>query len=99
MSHCNIGGYTVLSIAAANPDLVSGVVWVNASGQFESSAPEAKLGDETLEKDVVELEESVLSLFISPIKNAVQKYTILFAFWQAKQSARIESVLRNVSEP
>ena len=95
---CSIGGYTVLSAAAAYPDLVSGLVLLNASGQFESS--NQKLGEETPEKDVVELEESLLSrLFITPIKNTVQKYSILFAFWQAKQPARIESVLRNVSSP
>lgn len=95
---CSVGGFTVLSTAAAYPDLVSGLVLLNASGQFESS--EEKLGDETPEKDVVEMEESILSrLFISPIKDTVQKYSILFAFWQAKQPARIESVLRNVSEP
>ena len=97
---CSVGGFTVLNTAATNPDLVSGLVLLNASGQFESSAPEEKLGDETPEKDVVEMEESILSrLFIFPIKNTVQRLTILFAFWQAKQPARIESVLRNVSEP
>lgn len=91
----SVGGFTVLSTAAAYPDLVSGLVLLNASGQFESS--EEKLGDETPEKDVVEMEESILSrLFISPIKDTVQKYSILFAFWQAKQPARVESVLRNV---
>ncbi|XP_024369572.1 uncharacterized protein [Physcomitrium patens] len=93
----SVGGYTVLSTAAANPDLVSGLVLLNASGQFESSSPNEKLGDETPEKEVVEMEESVLSrIFISPIKNTVQKFTIFFAFWQAKQPKRIESVLRNV---
>lgn len=98
LSLCSVGGYTVLSTAAANPDLVSGLVLLNASGQFESSSPNEKLGDETPEKEVVEMEESVLSrIFISPIKNTVQKFTIFFAFWQAKQPKRIESVLRNVS--
>lgn len=92
---CSVGGYTVLSAAAAYPDLVSGLVLLNASGQFESS--DQKLGEETPEKDVVETQESVLNrLLITPIKDTVQKYSILFAFWQAKQPARIESVLRNV---
>jgi pimeloyl-ACP methyl ester carboxylesterase len=95
---CSIGGYTVLSVAAAYPDQVSGLVLMNAAGQFESS--DQKLGEETPEKDVVEMEESLLKrLFFTPIKDTVQKYTILFAFWQAKQPARIESVLRNVSPP
>lgn len=98
MHGCSVGGFTVLSTAAAYPDLVSGLVLLNASGQFESSSPEAKLGEETPEKDVVEMEESILSrLFISPVKNTVQKLTILFAFWQAKQPSRIRSVLENVS--
>ncbi|KAG0581452.1 hypothetical protein KC19_4G253000 [Ceratodon purpureus] len=91
----SVGGYTILNAAAANPDLVSGLVLLNASGQFESS--DQKLGEETPEKDVVEMEESLLKrIFITPIKDTVQKYSILFAFWQAKQPARIESVLRNV---
>lgn len=97
---CSVGGFTVLSTAAAYPDLVSGLVLLNASGQFESSSSEGKLGDETPEKDVVEMEESIVKrLLISPIKNLVQKYTILLAFWQAKQPARIKSVLQNVSAP
>lgn len=94
----SVGGYTILSASAAHPDLVSGLVLLNASGQFESS--DQKLGEETPEKDVVEIEESLVKrIFITPIKDTVQKYSILFAFWQAKQPARIESVLRNVSAP
>lgn len=97
---CSVGGFTVLSTAAAYPDLVSGLALLNASGQFESSDPAKKLGDETPQKDVVELQESLLRRrLITPIKNLVQKYSILFAFWQAKQPARIKSVLQNVSPP
>jgi len=93
----SVGGFTVLSTAAEYPDLVSGLVLLNASGQFESSSPEAKLGDETPEKEVIETQESTVQrLLISPIKNVVQKYAILFAFWQAKQPARVKSVLLNV---
>lgn len=97
---CSVGGFTVLSTAAAYPDLVSGLVLLNASGQFESSDPAQKLGDETPEKDVVEVQESLLRrLLITPIKDTVQKISIRFAFWQAKQPARIKSVLQNVSAP
>jgi hypothetical protein len=97
---CSVGGFTVLSTAAAYPDLVSGLVLLNASGQFENSDPTKKLGDETPQKDVVELQESLLRRhLITPIKNAVQRYSILFAFWQAKQPARVKSVLQNVSLP
>lgn len=87
--------------AAANPDLVSGIALLNASGQFESRASpdeQQKLGEETTQKDFIEMEESILNrLIFNPIKNTAKKYAILFAFWQAKQPARIKSVLQNVS--
>jgi len=92
----SLGGYTVLSTAAAYPELASGLVILNASGQFESSDPSQKLGDETPEKDIVETESLLRRFLITPIKDTVQRYSILFAFWQAKQPARIKSVLQNV---
>lgn len=94
-----MGGFTVLNTAAAYPNLVSGLVLLNASGQFESSDSDQKLGGETTQKDVIEAEETFVNrLLINPIKDTVRKYTILFAFWQAKQPARIKSVLQNVSK-
>lgn len=88
-----------MNAAAAYSNLVSGLVLLNASGQFESPDPDQKLGSETTQKDVIEAEETFINrLVINPIKDTVRKYTILFAFWQAKQPARIKSVLRNVSK-
>lgn len=88
-----------MSTAAAYPELASGLVILNASGQFESSDPSQKLGDETPEKDVVETESLLRRFLITPIKDTVQRYSILFAFWQAKQPARVKSVLQNVIKP
>jgi pimeloyl-ACP methyl ester carboxylesterase len=95
----SVGGFTVLTTAAGYPDLVSGLVLLNSSGQFDtpSSPGEGKIGEGSSQQEVIKTEESVLNrLMLKPIKDFVQKYAILFAFWQAKQPARIKSVLQNV---
>lgn len=58
---CSVGGYIVLSIVVVNFDLVLGLVLLNVLGQFESLSLNEKLGDEIFEKEVVEMEELVLS--------------------------------------
>jgi pimeloyl-ACP methyl ester carboxylesterase len=96
---CSVGGFTVLTTAAGYPDLVSGLVLLNSSGQFDmpSSPEKAKIGEGSSQQEVIKTEESLLNrLMFKPIKDFVHKYAILFAFWQAKQPARIKSVLQNV---
>ncbi|KAI5067039.1 hypothetical protein GOP47_0017567 [Adiantum capillus-veneris] len=82
----SVGGFTVLNTAANYPELVSGVALLNASGQFENS--ESK-------KEVIE-ETPVRRLIWNPLRDWARKLAISFAFWQAKQPARIRSVLNNV---
>ncbi|CAM6111154.1 unnamed protein product [Calypogeia fissa] len=81
----SVGGFTVLYTAASNPELVSGLALLNASGQFDS--PEGQ-------KPVIE--ETAVQRLFAPIKTYAKKWAIAFAFWQARQPARIKSVLQNV---
>ena len=89
-SNKSVGGFTVLNTAASYPDLVSGLVLVNASGQFDK--PE-------IEKTEVPEENLIQKTIFNPIRDWFRKVAIGFAYWQAKQPARIRSVLNNVSIP
>lgn len=74
--------------AEALPDQVVGVALLNSAGQFGNP------NDET-----VEPEESVAQKFIlTPLKEIFQRVVLGFLFWQAKQPARVESVLKSVSQ-
>lgn len=65
---------------------VVGVALLNSAGQF---------GDATGEIDTAE--ETILQKFIlKPLKEIFQRVVLGFLFWQAKQPARIESVLKSV---
>ncbi|KAM7529695.1 hypothetical protein LguiB_033105 [Lonicera macranthoides] len=82
----SLGGFTALVAAEALPEQVVGVALLNSAGQFGNP------NDET-----VEPEESVLKKFIlNPLKEIFQRVVLGFLFWQAKQPARIESVLKSV---
>lgn len=69
------------------PEQVAGVVLLNSAGQF---------GNANAQKN--ESEESVLQkLILTPLKTFFQRVVLGFLFWQAKQPARIQSVLKSVS--
>ena len=89
-SNGSVGGFTVLNTTASYPELVSGLVLVNASGQFDK--PEIQK-TEALEENLIQ------KMIFNPIRDWVRKVAIGFAYWQAKQPARIRSVLNNVSIP
>lgn len=73
--------------AEALPEQVVGVALLNSAGQFGNP------NDDTVEPEV-----SVLKKFIlNPLKEIFQRVVLGFLFWQAKQPARIESVLKSVS--
>lgn len=72
--------------AALLQDQVKGVVLLNSAGQFgdaSNAQPEAK--ENALQKNV-----------LKPLKEVFQRVALGFLFWQAKQPARIESVLKSV---
>ncbi|XP_006346961.1 pheophytinase, chloroplastic [Solanum tuberosum] len=82
----SLGGFTALIAAASLTDEVKGVTLLNSAGQFGdvSSAAEGT-------------EETALQKFIlKPLKESFQRVVLGFVFWQSKQPARIESVLKSV---
>ncbi|XP_030523712.1 pheophytinase, chloroplastic [Rhodamnia argentea] len=82
----SLGGFTALVSAGGLPEQVAGVVLLNSAGQFGD--PSAK---------VKKSEESVLQkFFVKPLKEIFQRIFLGFLFWQAKQPARIKSVLKSV---
>ncbi|PKI42551.1 hypothetical protein CRG98_037069 [Punica granatum] len=82
----SLGGFTALVSAAALPEQVAGVVLLNSAGQFGD--PNAKVSDP---------KETVLQkVIVKPLKEIFQRIVLGFLFWQAKQPARIESVLKSV---
>lgn len=86
IKYCSLGGFTALVSAAGLPEQVAGVVLLNSAGQFGD--PNAK-GSEP-EKTVFQ------KVILKPLKEIFQRLVLGFLFWQAKQPARIESVLKSV---
>jgi pimeloyl-ACP methyl ester carboxylesterase len=87
-----LGGFTTLFTATEVPELVRGVVLLNSAGQFgDPNKPAAAPAEE-------EEEGSLLSRFIvKPLKEAFQRVVLGFLFWQSKQPARVEKVLKSVT--
>ncbi|CAN1225534.1 Pheophytinase, chloroplastic [Linum perenne] len=84
--HWSLGGFTALISAVGLPEQVTGVVLLNSAGQFGNPNMETK-----------ESEESVLQKYVlKPVKEVFQRIVLGFLFWQAKQPARVESVLKSV---
>ncbi|CAI0462067.1 unnamed protein product [Linum tenue] len=83
----SLGGFTALVSAVGLPEQVVGLVLLNSAGQFGNPNAEAN-----------KTEESVLQKYVSkPVKDIFQRVVLGFLFWQAKQPARVESVLKSVS--
>ncbi|XP_073311328.1 uncharacterized protein [Primulina huaijiensis] len=82
----SLGGFTALVSAASMQDQVKGVVLLNTAGQFGGANDATKESEETLLQKIV----------LKPLKEAFQRVFLRFLFWQAKQPARIESVLKSV---
>lgn len=82
----SLGGFTALAVAASLPEKITGAVLLNSAGQFGDADPKA-----------AESEDNPFQKFIlKPLKEAFQRIVLGFLFWQAKQPARIVSVLKNV---
>uniref|UniRef100_A0A453PD25 AB hydrolase-1 domain-containing protein n=1 Tax=Aegilops tauschii subsp. strangulata TaxID=200361 RepID=A0A453PD25_AEGTS len=89
----SLGGFTTLFAATEVPELVRGVVLLNSAGQFAdpNAPPKAE------EAAAAEEEVSALTrLIVKPLKEAFQRVVLGFLFWQAKQPARVEKVLKSV---
>lgn len=82
----SLGGFAALVAATGLPELVNGVVLLNSAGQFSDGNIKSKQSEETpLQKFVVK-----------PLKEIFQRVVLALLFWQSKQPARIESVLKSV---
>lgn len=82
----SLGGFTALVAGASLQNQVKGIVLLNTAGQF---------GDPSVATSVSE--ENVLQKHVlKPLKEIFQRVILGFLFWQAKQPARIESVLKSV---
>ncbi|XP_071711113.1 pheophytinase, chloroplastic [Rutidosis leptorrhynchoides] len=83
----SLGGFTALVAAEAMQQQVVGIALLNSAGQFGS--PDDATTTET--------EDSPLQKFlVKPLKEVFQRIVLGFLFWQAKQPARVESVLKSV---
>uniref|UniRef100_A0A2P2KRM9 Uncharacterized protein MANES_02G095700 n=3 Tax=Rhizophora mucronata TaxID=61149 RepID=A0A2P2KRM9_RHIMU len=82
----SLGGFTALVAAVGSQKQVVGVALLNSAGQFGNPNGEINRS-----------EDSTLQKFIlKPLKEIFQRVVLGFLFWQAKQPARIESVLKSV---
>ncbi|GAA0149353.1 hypothetical protein Leryth_002525 [Lithospermum erythrorhizon] len=82
----SLGGFTALVAASEMADKVTGVVLLNSAGQF---------GDANMENEESEA-KGIDKYFLKPLKDIFQRVVLGFLFWQAKQPARVESVLKSV---
>ena len=83
----SLGGFTALVAAAGLPERVVGVALLNSAGQFGNANSKSNESEETL----------LQKLIVKPLKEIFQRILLGVLFWQAKQPARIESVLKSVS--
>ncbi|CAL9123023.1 unnamed protein product [Musa acuminata subsp. burmannicoides] len=83
----SLGGFAALMTAAESAQHVRGVVLLNSAGQFENPSEQPKNNEE----------ETVLQKFVfNTLKEFIQRIILGFLFWQAKQPARVEKVLKSV---
>lgn len=73
--------------ATGLPELVSGVALLNSAGQFSDGNVKSKQQSK---------ETPPLKFVVKPLKEIFQRIVLGFLFWQSKQPARIESVLKSV---
>eukprot|EP00271_Cylindrocystis_brebissonii_P004039 TRINITY_DN153_c0_g1_i3.p1 TRINITY_DN153_c0_g1~~TRINITY_DN153_c0_g1_i3.p1 ORF type:complete len:434 (+),score=47.48 TRINITY_DN153_c0_g1_i3:163-1464(+) len=96
----SVGGYAVLNTAVAFPELVTGLVLVNAAGSFDQPS-EPGVAVAPLAADTPALgprggARELLKRLVDPLKRAAQRVVLQLTFLQAKQPARIRQVLRSV---
>ncbi|KAH1206440.1 Pheophytinase, chloroplastic [Glycine max] len=76
----------ILETATGLPDLVNGVALLNSAGQFGDGKRESETSEET----------ALQKFLLKPLKEVFQRVVLGFLFWQAKQPARVLSVLKSV---
>lgn len=86
----SLGGYNALATAANSPDLVKGVVLLNAAGRFQTPAEAAAEAAEQAQQ------RSAWEQVVNTASTAVKRGVVLASFVFTKQPARIRQVLRQV---
>ncbi|TVU28163.1 hypothetical protein EJB05_19672, partial [Eragrostis curvula] len=86
----SLGGFTTLFAATEAPELVRGVVLLNSAGQFSDPDKPAPAEEEA------EQSNPLAKFIVKPLKEAIQRVVLGFVFWQSKQPARVEKVLKSV---
>ncbi|XVF17924.1 hypothetical protein REPUB_Repub10bG0166700 [Reevesia pubescens] len=82
----SLGGFTALVSAVGLPEQVVGLALLNSAGQFGDTKAKTTNSEDTF----------LQKFIIKPLKEIFQRVVLGVLFWQAKQPARIESVLKNV---
>jgi pimeloyl-ACP methyl ester carboxylesterase len=95
----SLGGYNSLSTAASHPELVKGVVLLNAAGRFEDPA-EAGQGDEeaapAADAAAAASQVSLLQRITTQVSTAIKRAVVSASFIFTKQPARVKQVLGQV---
>lgn len=90
----SLGGYNSMSVAASHPELVKGVVLLNAAGRFDESATWEPA--ETAADAASEASNSPLTGIIEKASEAVKRSIVGASFLYTKQPARVKQVLGQV---
>jgi pimeloyl-ACP methyl ester carboxylesterase len=95
----SLGGYNSLATAAAHPELVKGVVLLNAAGRFEDPA-EMGQGDEdaapAADAAAAASQVSLLQRVTAQVSTAIKRAVVSASFIFTKQPARVKQVLGQV---
>lgn len=73
--------------AVGLPEQVVGLALLNSAGQFGNPSAETTKTEKS----------AMQKLVLEPLKEIFQRIVLGFLFWQTKQPARVESVLKSVS--
>jgi len=90
----SLGGYNSLATAAAHPELVRGVVLLNAAGRFDANAGEAAAAPAA--EAASEIAQSPLQQIKTYVGGRIKRAVVGVSFIFTKQPARIKQVLSQV---
>jgi hypothetical protein len=97
----SLGGFNALNTAAQHPELVRGVVLLNAAGRFSPAAADAAAGGEGSAAPAAAaggaVQQDMWTQLVARVTAAVKRAVVAAVFIWTKQPARILQVLKQVS--
>lgn len=90
----SLGGYNSMAVAAQHPELVKGVVLLNAAGRFDESATQAPA--QPAAEVASAASQSPLRRLIRAASEMVKRSVVGATFYYTKQPTRVRQVLRQV---